>query len=504
MTYLLLLVCTWLAFANPLLQLPPLVLVWPLGLVHLALNAPKPGFAFRRGWLAGILVCSACLYWLAFPVKDYTSLPLVLALPVPVLLGSYLGLYSAVFCLCIYWARFRLSWFSLGLFAGLLWICLEYLRSGLLTGFPWLNLTQAFAPWPWSLQLLPFLGSFYFSGLLVLFSVWLYTGLKQKKALVAASLLLLLGAGATLLNWQELPRGSQEVQVSLIQGNIDQDQKWESEYQQKTVEAYKELSQKALRTQSSSLLIWPETAMPFYLQEESELQQAVQQFVRQKDIHLITGAPGYTQLNRDEFELYNRAYLLDPNGNIAAHYDKEHLVPFGEYVPFKEILPLSKLVRGASDFSSGQETGPLQIHDLALGTLICYEVIFPQLVQKRIQQGANILLNISNDAWFGRTSAPRQHLHQAVLRSLEQKRWILRGTNTGISAFISPQGRIEAASDLFQAQTLNSTSFAISEKTFFSRHFEKLKNGAWICLVLLSFWALQRGRQKGHDQHQDF
>ncbi|MGM0425302.1 MAG: apolipoprotein N-acyltransferase [Thermodesulfobacteriota bacterium] len=496
MTYFLLLLGTWLGFANPLLQLPPLVLAWPLGLVFLARSSLKTGQAFRRGWLAGILVCSACLYWVAFPVKDYTSLPLVLALPVPLLLGAYLGLFSAVFCLAVHWAQSRLSWFSLGLFAALVWICLEYLRSSLLTGFSWLSLTQALAPWPWSLQLLPLLGSFYFAGLLVLFSVWIHAGLRQKWALLAASLLLLLIAGTSLVYSENFPPDSKQVRVSLIQGNIDQDQKWEPEYQKKTVDTYQRLSQEALQAQDSDILIWPETAMPFYLQEDSELQQSVQQFVRQEQIYLITGAPGYTYLDQEEYELYNRAYLLHPNGEIAMHYEKERLVPFGEYVPLKEILPLPKLVSGARDFSPGRKIEPLQIDNLALGPLICYEIIFPQLVQKRVHQGANILLNISNDAWFGRTSAPRQHLHQAVLRALEQKRWVLRGTNTGISAVISPQGQIETASDLFQAQTLNAASSTINKRTFFSRYFEIFKKGAWICLILLTLLALQNSRQK--------
>ncbi|MFP4213321.1 MAG: apolipoprotein N-acyltransferase [Desulfohalobiaceae bacterium] len=498
MTYTWMLICTWLGFANPLLQLPVLVLAWPLGLAHLARSSSSLGQALKRGWLAGLLVCSACLYWVALPIKDYTSLPLLLALPVPVLLGAYLGLYSGVFCLALSWARPRLPWLSLGVFAALLWICLEYLRSSLLSGFPWLNLTQALAPWPWSLKLLPLLGSFYFSGLMVLFSVWLVSGLEHKKALLAAGLLLLGCACGTLLYEQELPLDPQGMRISLIQGNIDQNQKWEPEYQQQTVQTYLKLSQEALQTQDSRLLIWPETAMPFYLQEESELQHKVLDFVEQEEIYLITGAPGYTYLDQDDYQLYNRAYLLEPSGGISAHYDKERLVPFGEYVPLKGLLPLSKLVSGTSDFSSGQEIGPLQVESLALGTLICYEVIFPQLVQKRVQQGSNVLLNISNDAWFGRTSAPRQHLHQAVLRALEQKRWILRGTNTGISAIVSPRGEIQAASDLFQAQTLNSAISAINQKTFFSRHFDSFSKAAWICLILFVLLAWENSRSSTH------
>ncbi len=500
MIYILILLAAWFGFANPVLQLPFLVLVWPAGLFYLGCKAETLSRAFKKGWLAGALVYSACLYWISYPVQEFTALPWILSLPVPVLLGVYLGLFSALFCLAVSWSQTRLSWFSHGIFSALTWVCLEYLRSTLFTGFPWLSLPQALAPWPWSLQLLPLVGSFFLAGLMVLFSSWLILGVRQKMAWLGSVILLFLCLGLpNLLDFTQTT-DSELIKVSLIQGNIDQNQKWDPEYQKMTVQVYKDLSRQALQEQDSLLLVWPETALPFYLQEPSELQETVKGFVSEESVYLIAGAPGYRYIDQTKYHLYNRAYLLHPEGQIAGHYDKERLVPFGEYVPLQDLLPIKRLVSAAQDFSPGQETKPLNIQNLALGLLICYEIIFPDLVQKRIQQGANMLLNISNDAWFGRTSAPRQHLHQAVLRALEQNRWVLRATNTGISAIISPQGNIQSTSTLFQAEIINSAQCAmIPKQTIFSRHYQNLKHAAWIGFILLFVLALFKSkRPKAH------
>jgi len=153
--------------------------------------------------------------------------------------------------------------------------------------------------------------------------------------------------------------------------------------------------------------------------------------------------------------LHNRACLVDAEGSLDGYYDKEHLVPFGEYVPLKDTLFfLSKLVHGIGDFAPGKAEKPLKNGNLALGVLICYETIFPELAQDRVAAGANLLVNISNDAWFGRSAAPRQHLHLSLLRAVEQERWLARATNTGISAVVDPRGRIVRQSGLFTAEVV--------------------------------------------------
>jgi apolipoprotein N-acyltransferase len=239
--------------------------------------------------------------------------------------------------------------------------------------------------------------------------------------------------------------------VAIVQGNIDQSIKWDPTFQQETIARYISLSREAIRTKKADLLVWPETAMPFYLQDENTLRPPVLALVRETQVPLIVGAPAYKMLpGLNAFTLYNRAFLVDAASGLSNWYDKEHLVPFGEYMPLASILPLQKLVEGVGDFEPGVDQKPLVSGDLALGVLICYEAIFEQLAQDRVSQGASVLVNISNDAWFGATSAPLQHLQLAALRAVEQGRWLVRCTNTGISAGIDPLGRIQLLGEQFK------------------------------------------------------
>ncbi len=201
-------------------------------------------------------------------------------------------------------------------------------------------------------------------------------------------------------------------------------------------------------------MTWPETALPFYFQDGEELAGSVIRFARRHDVPVLAGSPAYIRQG-ESYSLYNRVYLVTPQGTEFPRYDKVHLVPFGEYVPFGKYLPfLSKLVHGVGDFRPGRDAAPLRYRDLALGVLVCYEAIFPELAQERVEAGANVLINVSNDAWFGRSSAPMQHLGLAALRAVEQGRFLIRATNTGISAVIDPKGRILARSGLFTTERL--------------------------------------------------
>ncbi|MCF8086338.1 MAG: apolipoprotein N-acyltransferase, partial [Desulfohalobiaceae bacterium] len=420
MKYLICILGAWFGFANPVYQVPLLVLLLPASLTAFGLEADNPRDALFHGWLAGTLAFSACLYWVAIPVHNFGPLPWVLSATCPLLLGVYFGLYTGVYALAVQWAGKRLHWLLLALYSGLIWTVLEYLRAHLLTGFPWLTLSQAFGPWPVTIQIAAYIGAFGLSGLLVAICVWLLRFPKTKNALIPALLAcaLILVSGYGLL--QQPPSGDSSVRVAVVQGNIEQNRKWDREYQQDTVEKYLRLSREALEESSAELLVWPETAAPFHLQEDSALRQRISAFCREQQTALLTGAPGYRK-TEDTTHLYNRGYLIDERGSMKASYAKIHLVPFGEYVPLGSWIPyVDKLVPGMGDFSPGRSAAPLEQGDLALGPLICYEVIFPHVVQERVDQGANLLLNISNDAWFGRSSGPRQHWNQAVLRAVEQ------------------------------------------------------------------------------------
>ncbi len=245
--------------------------------------------------------------------------------------------------------------------------------------------------------------------------------------------------------------------VSVAQGNIDQSQKWDPAFQEETVRRYVDLSRSEASRNKPALIVWPETSMPFFLQERTPLSKQVRDLVQELAVPLIAGSPGYEpDQARSRYVYFNRAYLLKSSGNIAGIYEKEHLVPFGEYVPLAPLFPfLARLVEGIGDFLPGQRVSPLTSGDLALGVLICYEAIFPELAQKRVREGATVLVNISNDAWYGRSSAALQHLHLSLLRAVEQDRYLVRATNTGISAIVDPRGRVLARTGLFEMTSIH-------------------------------------------------
>jgi apolipoprotein N-acyltransferase len=481
----------WFGFANPVLRLPWMILLFPLGLILLTLRAQTPAMAFKLGWATGAVAYGLSLYWVVIPVHTYGNIPLPLALPLPALLGMYLGLYTGLFCWLLSRAGPFLPWPLAGLFAGSTWALLEMARGTLFTGFPWLVLPSALSPWPWTIQSVSLIGAYGLAGVMVLGVSWLAFGRFRPIPILLSAILALLVSAFGLTRSVDVPASEGTLSVSIVQGNIDQAVKWSPEYQRDSVHKYLELTRTSIEAHGPDLVVWPETALPFYFQEEGELSDLVRDFFRDNETLLVTGAPGYTQAG-DELAYHNRAFLVGTEGRIEATYDKEHLVPFGEYVPLRRLLPfLGKLVEGAGDFSPGVSTHPMSASDVALGTLICYEAIFPELSQHRVEQGANILVNMSNDAWFGRSSAPRQHLDLAVLRAVEQNRCMIRATNTGISALVDHRGEVMQPTPLFEDATIHfRTVPLIAQTTFFHQRHDLVRMGIILLPVLILIIAL--------------
>jgi apolipoprotein N-acyltransferase len=475
---------TWFGFANPVAHIPPLALLLPGACALAGLRAPSAGLALRRGWLIGAAAYAAGLYWIALPVRIYGDLPWLLAAPCPVLVGLVLGGYTGLFALGVHAVGARLHWALAALWAGGLWALLEAARGVLFTGFPWLALASAFTPWPAAIQGAAWLGAAGLSGVLAGAAALAATGPTLRARATALAVLALLPAWGAWVLAQPVP-ATGKASVVIAQGNVDQSLKWDELYRLSTVRRYAAITENGLRDAPADLVVWPETALPFYMQEPSSFSVAVRQAVRQAKTPLLTGTPAYTfEADTQTFLMHNRAVLLGADGATLGSYDKEHLVPFGEYVPFGRYLPfLKKLAHGAGDFVPGVSTAPLEHGPLRLGVLICYETIFPELAQARVAAGANLLVNISNDAWFGRTSAPRQHLAMSVLRAVEQRRTLVRCTNTGISAFIDPRGRLLAAGGQFIAAAYRGQDLPlVAETTFFHRH--RMGLGAALALGL--------------------
>lgn len=467
----------WLGFPNDFISAPPLALLWPLSLAALGLGAPSVGAALRRGWLASLLGAVAALYWLSLPVHDVGGLPWALAVPCAVFISALVTFQGGLFCAAARLARVLAPW-RLALGLALLWYLLEY-AAAVLIGFPWLSLSGALAVWPLLVQAADTLGAYATGGLWLwacLLALFAFPGLAgtwtfRPRRLACGGLILALTLAyghwrlaATPLELS--PEGPGSVAVLFVEGNVDQGQKWLPDMQAETVDIYCTLTERGLAALGwhgdaaggePPLVIWPETALPFFFQTH-RLSARVLDLVRKEQIPLLFGAPGVerpAQGTGAEPLIFNRAFLLGPDGRLEGWYDKEHLVPFGEYSPSWLNWPfLEALLQGVGVYTEGTATAPLTYGNLALGVLICYEGIFPWLAQARVSDGANILADISNDGWFRGTPASRQHLALTVLRALEQERWLLRGTNTGISAVVDTRGRLTASGPQFRAGTL--------------------------------------------------
>ncbi|MHC1711447.1 MAG: apolipoprotein N-acyltransferase [Solidesulfovibrio sp.] len=476
----------WLGFANPVYRLPILALLLPVGLTAAALQAPSNKKAARAGFIIGTLAACGNLYWTALPIHDYGNLAWPLAMPVPVLMGMVLGAYTALLAMILRFAGRRLSPWLFGPMAGLAWASMEMARGSFFTGFPWLTLSAALSPWPMAIQGAAYIGAYGLSGVLAGLAAWLVIrGPLSRPSLAAMAV----AAGLFFLGNQRVaapPPKDGAVHVTIVQGNVDQSRKWDPAAQIEIVDKYLNLTRTALKDAPTELVIWPETAMPFYFQEHDDLAKRLTDFVAEAKVSLVFGAPAYERTLGGGHILFNRAYLLTPSGSEAG-YDKEHLVPFGEYIPFGQYLTfIHKLVEGVGDFQPGHAETSLRDGRLALGGLICYEAIFPELAQRRVEAGANLLVNISNDAWFGDSAAPRQHLDLALLRAVEQGRALVRGTNTGISAVIDPRGRILAQGGLFTALTLPCPEIPlVSETTWFHRYYTLINWGIPVLFLVL-------------------
>jgi apolipoprotein N-acyltransferase len=266
------------------------------------------------------------------------------------------------------------------------------------------------------------------------------------------------------------PNEEKPVKVAIVQANIDQSIKWDPMYQKESMDIYRRLTENAY-PYKPQLIVWPETAVPFFFQERSELTEEIYRISGGSGALMIFGSPAYERIN-SSIKYYNRAYWLSGGGRLTGYYDKVHLVPFGEYVPLKTLLPfVNRLVTAAGDFASGRDIAPMSLPGLPTGMLICYEAIFPEISRTNVKKGASILVNITNDAWYGMSSAPYQHLVMSIFRAVENRRPLIRAANTGFSAFIDPYGRIALRGDIFEEELLiNEVNIKDHNLTFYCRY----------------------------------
>jgi apolipoprotein N-acyltransferase len=432
------------------------------------------------GFISGFVLNVGLLYWIYNVLTEYGHLPSAVGIFFVLLLSAYLALYFSAFGFVVCWVRGKTD-LSEALFAPPLWVSLEYIRGVLLSGFPWELCGYSQYRILSLIQITDITGVYGVSFLIILANVALYrlavsAGERSwgpaLREILAAGILV---AGTGIYGQWRLMELAQETgqekygRVSLIQGNIRQDVKWESGYQEETIKIYSNLT---LQTKDlrPNLIIWPETAAPFFFQSPSNYQSQIFELAHQMRAPLLLGAPAFDRQGA-RTHYFNSAFLISPEKKIDGRYDKIHLVPFGEYAPLSGILGFTRDIIGAiGDFTPGAGIRNLSAPFGDFGVLICYEAIFPDLTRQFVDQGARFLVNITNDAWFGKTSAPYQHLSMVTLRAVENRVPIARAANTGISALIDSSGKIRATTDLFTREILSGRIQIGRDKTFYTKY----------------------------------
>lgn len=435
------------------------------------------------------------LYWIVIVLVRYGGLPFFLAVPALVLLAAYMGLYPVTFALLFHGVVKRAAIPLLLFMAPALWVGLDWLRSFLFSGFPWMDLGYGLWQQTSLIQLASLSGHHGVTFCLVLANTMLALLLHHRKdrkirlscILVAGVLIMVMPvySSIALKSGEQQMKNMASAVIGAVQGNILQDQKWSEDMKEKTVGKYLQLSQSIDGFSALDLLVWPETALPFYPTIAPEF-GAVAAFLEREHKPIITGSPWYevTGEKTPDYRYFNSAILLGTDRRLLGRYDKSHLVPYGEYVPLKKYMGfLQPLVETVGDFTPGRVEKPLSVGKIRAGVLLCYESIFPDIARKWVNDSANVLVNLTNDAWYGKSSAPYQSFGMTVFRAVETGRSVVRAANTGISGVVDPLGRVVVQSDIFIPWAAEARVPLSDYSTFFVR-------GGWLFGPLCFFVAM--------------
>ncbi|MBI3318579.1 MAG: apolipoprotein N-acyltransferase [Candidatus Omnitrophica bacterium] len=411
------------------------------------LRKATPRQAFRKSFLIGLLFFGGTVWWVGF-----------VTITGALLLAGYLSLFFGAWgC----WANRlflrcetprRQGAVLMGLPAG--WVVLEFLRSVFLSGFGWNLLAHTQWRWIGLIQIASVTGACGISFLVVLINAALYeVFFRERRVLgritavgVGVSCLLPALSYGTLSLLDRMPAApssaDRSFRVAVLQGNIPQHEKWDASFGEGVWRRYEELTRQAQK-EKPDLIVWPETSVPGFLEEEEVLERLAP-LAKGAKAHLLLGIPSSDPAGE---KVFNSAILLDPEGVLLERYDKVHLVPFGEYLPFPGALGWLRSLRPVGGFSAGKELTVFHVQQrsgkekLDFSVLVCFEDLFPALSREFVRKGARAFFVITNDAWFGRSAASIQHLQASVFRAVESRVWVVRSANDGWSGFIDPAGR---------------------------------------------------------------
>jgi len=480
---------------------------------HVILSDLPSKRALWYGWLGGTIAFAGTMTWVITAMHQFGQVPKVVSTLLMLLLAIYLGLYVGIYAWG-YTKFYHQCPHLLCLGAPALWVALEFVRTYAFSGLPWALLGYSQYQWLPVIQFADMTGVYGVSFLVVmgnvaLTSLLLWLCAKKRPTPIPSpwagtiSFVCVLGLILAYGTWRvhqqaDLDASAKTLSIGLVQANIDQAIKWNEAYRDETLQRYTTLSQQAGK--NTDLLIWPEAATPFLFEQEPAYQSKILEIAKDTRSPLLFGSPTLRFQQDGRPFLYNSVFMLTPEGKVTARYDKRHLVPFGEYIPLRSILFfLDKLVVGIGDFQSGQ--GPMTMQLPApstnegssgprFGVPICFEVIFPDLVRRMAKEGANFLVTVTNDAWFGDSAAPYQHFGMVVFRAVENHLAFARAANTGISGFIGPDGRILTQTSLFTEQAVTgSLPLRSLSPTFYTEFGDVFSWGCVIMAGVLFTWC---------------
>lgn len=477
-------------------------------LVALAYRRQSTRRSFALGLLAGFVYFAGTLYWFAVTLNSFGGMSMPIAVVASAMGIAYLALYPALFA--VIQARLvRAMGKQALLLAPAVWVATEMARTYSPLDFPWelLGYTQA-TVLPIA-QLASVVGVYGLSALVASVSTAAAYALldtsPRRWRVCAVVALLVLGTGiwGTLrIRTHALTREGTPVRVAVLQGNIPQDQKWDPAMGDAILDRYIGMTREAI-LRHAQFIIWPESATPLPYEQDVRRGDVIRRLARQAQITLLIGSdqmepvaaapPAPTSRAAPAPpRIYNAAYLVRPDGSTAAVYRKIHLVPFGEYVPFSRLLFfLGPLVDFEFPFVPGTEATLLPVRGHMVSTAICYEVIYTGLMRSFVTRGSELLTTITNDAWYGWSSAAYQHWEQASLRAIEDGRYLARAANTGISGFVDPYGRVLQRSNMFQSAVMAEDVRFLTGRTIYVR-LGNVAGWAGVAITLAALVATRR------------
>ncbi|MFH1283256.1 MAG: apolipoprotein N-acyltransferase [bacterium] len=423
------------------------------------------------------LTANGCIYYWVIITCLADGRSIIFGVFVWLLLVIYLSLYFGIFGAILRLLNTYISkggntfLFIFGIVTS--WVTLEFMRAHLFSGFPWMLLGHSQWKNLYTIQSVDIWGVYGISFVIILINTLLFILLKNiscwKYGLIGLVLVLvnlLYGINKYEEFESKQSNAEKEIKIALLQGSIDQYKKWDQKYENEILNTYWELARTAVN-QGSYIMVWPETAMPYLLNIDNGINKWLNDLIKPTASFHIIGS-----MAKEKNGYLNSAFLYNQQGELISQYDKVHLLPFSETIPFESYLTeVAPVLKEFGGFISGKSYEPLKVNNYNLGVTICYESIFPEIARELAKQNVDMFINITNDAWFLNTSAPYQHFAMNIFRAVENRINLARSANTGISAFISPSGRIEKSSKIFEKVSLNHTVKIVQKKrTFYTMH----------------------------------